>query len=124
MTPRLIIASVAALLSAAVPAAAGTTDVMSAPGIARADMISTSVKVDFADLNIANQAGAQALLNRIHAASREVCGARPELFDLAGTQAWESCLDNSVSVAVQTVDSPLLSDLYHARSLGLKYARN
>jgi UrcA family protein len=66
--------------------------------------------VKFADLNIANLAGAKVLYSRIRAAARDVCGAS------AGSDpilrgAVRACIDKAIDKAVNDVNAPVLTSL-------------
>jgi UrcA family protein len=66
--------------------------------------------VRYADLNIAQPAGAQALYGRISAAAREVCD-RSIGWDPIERLAMRACVDKTIDNAVKKVDEPALSAL-------------
>ena len=103
-----MVAGVAAL---AILASAG------APSLAKAavqgDLRSETVKFD--DLNLASQAGVQALYVRIRTAAREVCG--PATLTGSGVSAavWRACVSASLHDAVLKVKNPALTAYYTDR---------
>jgi UrcA family protein len=72
-----------------------------------ADAHQVTVKYD--DLNLDSRDDAATLLARIRLAARRVCGAEGERLDLQ--HAWRVCYDGSITAAVTTVDSPVLTAL-------------
>ena len=98
MTARSIIFSLAAAAAVLLPAAA-----TAAPILVEA---APSVKVHFADLNIAAPAGRQTLDRRIAGAAKRVCG---DGFDLnvKMAQAERSCIKTAVSSANPQVEDVL-----------------
>jgi UrcA family protein len=66
-----------------------------------------SVKVNYADLNLSTQAGAQTLYNRIAGAARTVCGFPGST--LLDQSIWKACYRDAISEAVAKVNSPLLT---------------
>ena len=66
--------------------------------------------VKFADLNIANLAGAKVLYSRIRAAAREVC-AYPASGDPILREAVHACIEKAIDKAVKDVNSPVLTSL-------------
>jgi UrcA family protein len=98
MTARSIIFSLAAAAAALLPSPAAAAPILveAAP----------SVKVHFADLNIAAPAGRQTLDRRIARAARQVCGdgsdSNPEM-----AEAERSCIKTAVSSANLQVEDVL-----------------
>jgi len=76
------------------------------PLAAEADQART-VKVHYADLNLTTVHGAKTLYARIRGAARSVCGDEP--YGIDEQRAWHSCFDGTVSDAVATVNSPMLT---------------
>ena len=73
------------------------------------------VTVKFADLNLENEAGVEALYGRIRGAARNVCK------DAQGRSAaqhlqWTSCMSQAMDGAVASVGSDALSSLHIAKT--------
>jgi UrcA family protein len=73
------------------------------------DAGSVSIKVGYSDLNLSSQAGAEALMRRIHHAASDICGGPSR--DLGIEQQYNSCMDATVGAAVAKVNSPILTAL-------------
>lgn len=74
-----------------------------------------SLDVTFSDLNLANRAGAEALLRRIRAAASQVCGGEQSSVtgrDLRAARDFRSCVRTAVENAVRQVNAPLVIALY------------
>jgi len=99
LAPALLLA----ISATAMPAGADTLD---AP---------LSIKVHYADLDMTHAAGIKALYGRIQNAARKVC---EPLASMPGLQtgAWDKCVANAVSTAVQSVGQPALSSLYEEKT--------
>jgi UrcA family protein len=69
-----------------------------------------AIRVNYADLNLATDAGTRVLFQRIHAAAHKVC-AVSDIRDLDGLAADRSCEQAAVSQAVQQVHSAQLAAL-------------
>ncbi len=69
------------------------------------------VKVKYGDLDLAGQAGANAMLRRIHRAANEVCGDRPNGASLDEMQLYGTCVASAVDRAVASLGSPMVSAL-------------
>jgi UrcA family protein len=68
--------------------------------------------VNYSDLDISGMPGAAALLARIKAAARIVCGPESEYSDIWERRAFQDCVAASIERAVAGVNSPLVSSLY------------
>jgi len=66
-----------------------------------------SALVQYADIDIRNEAGAEELWARIHSAARNVCGAEPT--DLHDMGKWDDCVLTAEKTALARVNSPLVS---------------
>jgi UrcA family protein len=88
-----------AVLAAAAPAGAQTTE----------DPI--SVSVSYADLDIGHAAGAEVLLQRIKSAAVRACGGAPHKRALRQRAAFDDCRVTAISQAVAEVNSPALTEL-------------
>jgi UrcA family protein len=73
-----------------------------------------TVKVRYADLNLATEQGSLALYGRIVAAAQKVC-APEDLRDLQAVAAARGCRQEAISQAVRAVHSPMLASVYAAR---------
>lgn len=70
-----------------------------------------SVRVPYADLNLATAAGAGAMVKRIDAAAREACGGEPDVKELKRTRIYEQCRGQTVARAVANLNAPLVTAL-------------
>jgi UrcA family protein len=70
-----------------------------------------SVAVGYDDLDVGQAADAKVLLQRIEAASVQVCGGLPDPRDLAWRAEFDECRALAVNEAVRSVNSPLLASL-------------
>lgn len=75
-----------------------------------------SVKVSYADLDLAEAAGARTLYARIQSAAREVCGPQPGVLDLREAAHYQACHAQAVARAVNRVGSDALHALHAAQS--------
>jgi len=78
--------------------AAALASGLATPAIAAEEAV--AVTVDFADLDVADPAGADALTQRIGAAVDKVC-ARPDLRNLKAMVAWEECRQEALVGAME-----------------------
>ena len=80
--------------------------------------------VNYADLDLANRAGANALFARIQSAARRVCEPVAASAPFRFAQAREkSCMDKAIADAVADARSPLLTDIYLGRASTIKIAQ-
>jgi UrcA family protein len=88
---------------------------VSAAGSARAAAVSDvpTIKVRYADLNLATEQGSLALYDRIVAAAQQVC-APEDIRNLQAVAAARSCRQQAIALAVRDVHSPMLASLYAA----------
>lgn len=70
--------------------------------------------VSFRDLNLNSPEGVAVLYRRINNAAYEVCG-NPDRFDLSELKL-QICVKDAVSRAVAQVNSPMLTNLYQAKT--------
>jgi len=68
-----------------------------------------SVSVHYGDLNLATDAGAQTLLQRLNAAGRRVCGGRTSPRSIMMYQLRRACIREKVSTAVAELGSPVVT---------------
>ena len=80
-------------------AAAALAGGLATPAIA-VDDETVSVTVPFADLDVADPAGADALSTRIEAAIDQVCH-RPDMRNLKAMVAWEECKAEALAGAME-----------------------
>ena len=73
-----------------------------------------SVKVPYADLNLAEEKGAAVLYRRLQVASESVCGIRlaRDQRSLRWTKIAEDCYERALSAAVDSVGSEVLLSLH------------
>jgi len=93
-----------AIATAAMPAGA---DDLNAP---------LSQKVNYSDLDVTHEAGVKALYTRIESAAHKVCEPAFSLPRLQQRAAWNKCLSNAESNAVQSIGLPALTSLYEAKT--------
>jgi UrcA family protein len=105
VSPRRVAVFAGCLLSAAFGLAQAATPADEAP----------SVVVRYGDLNLATEAGTNALYSRIVAAARQVCP-QADQKDLTAFHLSKVCQANAIARAVQEVHSPQLAAAYTARS--------
>ena len=79
-------------------AAAAFAGCLATPAVAADDTV--SVTVPYADLDIADPAGADALTQRIDAAVDKVCH-RPDIRNLKAMVAWEECKADALAGAME-----------------------
>ena len=72
--------------------------------------------VKFADLDLNSLAGAAALYRRIESAAQEVCGDPHRGRDLLSAIRFNSCREQAIERAVNSVNSAVLSDLHLAKT--------
>lgn len=108
--PRLSSKWLWALAAISCTLAAGTA---SAGGTSRDPL---SVKVSYADLNLATVDGATALYGRLKRAAREVCGldyVQPD--ERLHSSIWKTCYDSAIAEAVTKVNSPMLAAVHSSK---------
>jgi UrcA family protein len=74
-----------------------------------------SLDVTYSDLNLANRAGAEALLRRIRSAASQVCGGDQRsatMKDLKMAREFRACVRTAVDDPVRQVNSPLVTAVY------------
>ena len=73
-----------------------------------------TVKVQYADLNIKNEAGARVLYQRLKDATEEVCGMESYQRDrsLSRYNSAKECYTETLTQAVNRIDSELLTDIH------------
>jgi UrcA family protein len=75
-----------------------------------------SAAVSYADLDLSTEDGANAVLQRINVAARDMCGGKPihsPLFPRAATQ-FDSCVSQAVDSAVAGLDAPVVLAFHKA----------
>ena len=107
MLAKTLLSSVIALSATAFAAAAQPVD----PEV-------ISVKVSMADLDLGSKAGAAAGLSRIEAASEKACGGQPQTLQLRRQARYRACMKSTVSHAVASLGSPLVTAIYTGQEPG------
>jgi UrcA family protein len=74
-----------------------------------------TIEVEYTDINLATQAGAETLYGRIVRAARMACGPT-ESHSAAMMSAHRGCLKDAVDGAVKEIGSPKLSALHQDRT--------
>src|SRR6516162_2255855 len=68
-----------------------------------------SIRVEYADLNLATAAGASAMLVRMRSAASQACGTEPDIRDLSWTGAYDRCRTETLARALATLNVPLVT---------------
>ena len=71
--------------------------------------------VPYADLNLSNPVGAQAMLSRIKHAASHVCGGVPDMLDLRSWSQYRTCVHAAMDDAVSQLHAPLVTAMYTGR---------
>jgi UrcA family protein len=73
-----------------------------------------TLKVAYADLDLATDAGAREALRRLDRAASIACGRRPAFgpLMLEQVEAWDACRARAVATSVQAMGQPTVSRLY------------
>jgi UrcA family protein len=71
--------------------------------------------VSYKDLNLNGNAGIQVLYKRIQGAANQVCG-KVDVRDLQSMRVTKACVERAISDAVAAVNSPMLTQVYLAKS--------
>ena len=93
--------------------AAAASLAAASPSLAATSADATSFKVSTAGLDLNTVSGGHMMLGRINAGATQFCGGAPVIADLAGTQAYNSCINETVRQAVSQM---------HQRSVDVAYA--
>ena len=80
------------------------------------DTVTKSITVAYADLNLANAAGANALYQRIRGAARKVCTLDNESPYALQDSAKRKCIVDAIDQAITKVNSPVLVAMYKAKN--------
>jgi UrcA family protein len=91
------------------------------PGFAR-EADTRSVMVHYSDLNLNTEAGAAALYSRLVRAARNVCEDPAEVVAIGQMQDIDKCRKETLADAVDSVDRPLLTEVYEEHHPGELYA--
>jgi UrcA family protein len=78
------------------------------------EVLTRQITVSYADLNLQSEAGARALLRRLHTAATRACRRSPD--NLAYWQQpaiSSSCRAEALRIAVATIDRPTVTAAYH-----------
>ncbi len=79
-------------------------------------LVTSRIEVFYGDLNLANPAGASAMLNRIKHAAIHVCGGAPHALDLQGRKDFRVCVVDATDDAVRQLNAPLVTAFYTGRA--------
>ncbi len=94
--------------------AAALAGCLAVAAVANAESTPT-VRVSYADLNLATQQGSQALYARIASAASQVCVV-DDIRDLQAMAAARSCRAEAIAQAVRDVHNPELAAVYAERA--------
>ena len=101
----------------AVALAVGSLALAPAAAMAEPDTVRpVSAAVSYADLDLSTEDGANAVLQRINVAARDMCGGKPihsPLFPRAATQ-FDNCVSDAVDSAVAGLDAPVVLAFHRA----------
>ena len=70
-----------------------------------------SVVVSYRDLDLSSEAGAHALVRRVHAAAETICGPSPFAADIARVQLFKGCIREARDHALAAVHKPMVAAL-------------
>jgi UrcA family protein len=87
-----------------------------APAFPQSDLEGPDQRVAYADLNLNNRAGQEAMLQRLEYAAGRACGERVGTIPLYFRIEIERCVDQKMSQAVADVGHGGLSALYYGRN--------
>jgi UrcA family protein len=106
-----------AFLAFAVAAAMATT--------ASADPVHQkySVRIKYADLDLATEAGALTAIKRVDEAAQTACGERPSPRLIMATQAHQACVGVFTRKAIEAIGSPVLTALLERSAPALVASR-
>jgi UrcA family protein len=76
-----------------------------------------SVKVSVAGVDLNTRAGAKVVLQRIHAAAREICGDEPDGRQLADTVRYRDCMTSTINKAVLSLGAPTVTAFYQRQDM-------
>jgi UrcA family protein len=79
-------------------------------------LVTSSLEVFYGDLNLANRAGAAAMLNRIKQAAVRVCGGTPSTQDMSARREFRACIERATADAVRQLNAPLVTAMHGGRS--------
>jgi UrcA family protein len=82
---------------------------MASPTAAQSPDDQTSVRVNYADLDIDHANGARVLLNRIETAATTACGGPADIHDLGRRAMVEKCRSYAVGHAVKDLGAPMVT---------------
>ena len=82
----------------------------------RAEQPISSVKVNFADLNLTTDKGVARLYSRLRIAASQVCGSEPEAYRFRDHDDWAACRQTSLTRAVGQVGNPALIALHQQKT--------
>ncbi|HEY2709617.1 MAG TPA: UrcA family protein [Caulobacteraceae bacterium] len=78
----------------------------------------TKVAVRYGDLDLNSRHGSVVMLNRLHAAALNACGANEFSFaDVRRAVGRSACFEQSMTRAVADLDAPLVTQLYNDRTV-------
>jgi len=78
----------------------------------------TAVAVKYGDLDLGSRHGSVVMLNRLHEAALNACGADEFSFaDVRRAVARSTCFEGSMTRAVADLDAPLVTQLYNDRTI-------
>lgn len=80
---------------------------------AHAETVVATARVNYADLNLRNEAGARVLYRRLQRAAERVCDAADR-----HSRAWHECYETALADAVNSVGAPKLVELQRAHAAG------
>ncbi|HEY1561608.1 MAG TPA: UrcA family protein [Caulobacteraceae bacterium] len=104
-------------LTALLAAATLAIGIGSASAVSAAGQDTASVTVKYGDLNLSTQDGANAVLQRIGQAARQVCKPDTDIADLPGMGDWSRICERArIRDAVSHLDAPMVTAAFSGRS--------
>jgi len=89
------------------------------PAVGDSDVVTTRITVNYRDLDLETESGAQALIRRVSKAAVHACGGRPsgapiELYSVAKAR-FEICRSNAVQSTITKLNHPMVTMLFERR---------
>lgn len=82
---------------------------VSAPALARTPAAPSTAAVQYADLNVNSEAGAETLLRRIRTAARDVCDVRPGHTSLTIRMSRRACVQETMNRTITELNMPMVT---------------
>jgi UrcA family protein len=73
-----------------------------------------AITINYADLNVTSEAGAEVLYRRIQKAASKICGMTTGPAPIGVVMSQKSCVNDTVTAAIKRLDSELVGQLHRA----------